>query len=65
MGKDFWAEGTVGAKALGKSVLAEQRSSKESGVAGGGVNRGRGRERNMREDRVRSYRPWLATVALV
>lgn len=49
MGKDFQAVGTVGAKALGKSVLAGLRSSKESCVAGGGVKRGRETERGTRE----------------
>ena len=60
MGKDFQAVGTVDAKALGTSVLAGLRSSKESCVAGGKVKRGRDRERNKREDRVRSCRPWLS-----
>lgn len=55
----------MGAKALEKSVLAGLRNSMGSGVAGGGLKRERGRQRNMGEDRVRSYRPWLATVALV
>lgn len=37
--EDFQAEGTVGAKTLGRSVLAGLRSSKEPSVAGEGGRR--------------------------